>query len=313
MSFFKKRWVAVVLCVLMIVAALAISKPTTYQPESTASASQWGQENYESYTRYIHDEAGLLPDSTIKTVSRYNAASDYSYGCICGLVVLDDGKLELEEAAHDYADLLGLGSNDYLLVLDEADEDWYFAYGDNASYYVNNELEVIVKSAVNKAFSKPDKAMDELYEELADWYEDALPVAEQRPDSEHTVSVVGGSAIVIFLIIVLVLVAVFSALARVGRRWFGGWGPTIFVGRPWHHHRHHPPRPPHEPRPGPRPGPGPRPSSGPRPGGSPGHRSSPGAGGFGGGSRGSFGKGGGFGGSSRGGGGSRGGGFGGRR
>lgn len=302
MSFFKKRWVAVIICILLIVAALSIGRRTDYQPESAVSASDWGKENYEGYTRYVHDETGLLSSSTVRTVSRYNAAADYSYGSICGLWIAGEWKLgedeTVDDAAYEYSLALGLGDDDFLLILIEENEDWYFYYGANASYYINNELEVLVKGAVNKAFSKPDKAIEDFYEELADWYEEELPVADQRHEGGNVLSVVGGSALFILLIGLLIVVAVISSLVRVGRRCFGGWGPTIFVGRPWHHHH----RPPHGPgpRPGPDPRPGPRPSGGHRPsGGFGGSRGGGSRGGFGGGSRGSSGRGGGFGGGRR--------------
>lgn len=309
MKFFQKRWVAITLCVLMIVAALAIGQAknstTEYQPGSSTSAKNWQEENYGSYTRYIRDDAGLLSDETIRRVAEYNASSDYSYGSICGLWIAEDlGGEDLEELAFDYADELGLGSSDFFLLLDAESEDWYFACGDEVYYYKDNQLEILVIGAVSAIFTDTDEAVLELYEELFDWYAEELPLADAWENGSDSVMIAGGSVFFVGLIVLLVIAAVFSAMIRAGKRFVGragSWWPVLFLtGR-----RRHDPF-----GPAGRPGPGPR--NGPRPGGpsrfSGGPRSG-GAGGFGSSSRGGFNRGGGFGGGNRGG---RGG-FGGKR
>lgn len=313
MEFFKKRWVAVVLCIVMIVVALSIggtrTGSDTYQPENDSAAQQWGKENYETFTRYIQDDAGLLSDSTVASISKTNAALDYSYGSIVGLWTTNQSGLDLEDTAEKHFDEMGLGDWDFLFILNEYDNEWYFYYGDESSYYVDHKLEILVTGAVDTVFFKPDQAVKDLYADLEDWYEDTIPLAQQEQrHGEHVVTVVGRSALIVILLVLALIIAAVSALVGFGRRVWYGWRPRFFVGRPWHH------RPPHHnpgPGPGPRPNPGPRPSSG-----FGGYQPPRSSGGFGSSSRGgrSGGSGGGFGGSSRGGrSGGSGGGFGGRR
>lgn len=320
MKFLQKRWVAITLCVLMIVAAFGIAgrkqANAQYDPTDSGSAENWAGENYASYTRYVQDDAGLFSDKTIREISEYNARLDYYYGSICGVATATDlDGQDIVDAAYDSAELIGLGASDYLLFLDEGSSDWYFVPGEAASYYVDNRLEILVTGYMDTIFSDPDDSVRGLFRELEDWYSDTVPLADTKAEGSGNGTVAGGVILFVLLIVILIIIAVISSLARAGRRVVGGWWP-VFIGRsrPRYRVHHTPPpgpRPGPRPNPGPRPGAGSRPGAGPRPGGSSGRS---GSGGFGGSNRGSFGRsGGGFGGSSRGGGGGRGGGFGGKR
>lgn len=300
MKFFKKRWVAVTLCILMILAALSIgqvkSRVNVYDPSDQEMAEDWGEDNASSYTRYIYDEAGLLSSGTIGKLAEYNAAFDYTYGTIVGVGIaeLTDGS-DLEDHAFVLANEIGLGERDYFLLLDTDSQDWYFAYGEDAGVYADHRLEILVTGAMKEPFRNPDDTLLDLFDELEEWCADTLPVESERFDGGSMIRVAGGTILFVLLIIGLVLASVISAIGRAGRRFVhrsAFWGPTIHVRGP-HFHA------------GPRPGPGPRPTSGPRPGGSSMGGRKTGSGGFGSGSRGGFSRGGGFGGSR--------GGFGGKR
>lgn len=296
MKFFKKRWVAVTLCILMILAALSIgqvkSRVDSYDPSDHESAEDWGEDNASSYTQYVHDEAGLLKSGTIEKLAEYNAAFDYAYGAIVGvgIVELTDDS-DLEDFAFVLANEVGLGERDYFLLLDTGSQNWYFAYGEDAGNYVDHRLEILVTGAMKEPFRDPDDTLLELFDELEDWCQDTLPTESQRFDGGSMIRVAGGTVLFVLLIIGLVLASVISAIGRAGRRFVhrsAFWGPTIHVRGPHFHS-------------GPRPGPGPRPTSGPRPGGGSMGGRKTGSGGFGSGSRGGFSRGGGFGGGSRGG------------
>ncbi len=296
MGFFKKRWVAVALCVVMVIAAIGITsskeQKQEYRPDLESNAEAWGEANYSSFTSFIYNDDELLSDGAVREISQINASLDYAYGSICGLAVFHglDG-WSLEDAAYDLSGQLELGDSDCLLVVDTDSRDWYFVYGDEFSYYVDNELEILFRGIMEDAVKDPSGVLPEVYEELADWYEDNLPLADREGSSDG--DAVFGPLIV--LIFVLILVVAIGSAARTGSRVIRT-GPVFFVGG----HRHRPWR--HRPPPGPGPRPGPRPGGGSftsRP-----SRPSGRSGGFGGSSRGS-----GFGGSR--GGGSRGGGFGG--
>ena len=291
MKFFQKRWVAITLCVLMIAASLAISRARTskeYQPDSTSSAEAWGQDNYGSFTRYIRDDAGLLSEKTIRSLSEHNAALDYAYDSICGVAIVDLGIAsgKMADEAFDLGYEMGLDESDFFLLLDTKSRDWYFAYGTDAGQYIDHSLEVLLTGAMDEVFDKPEQTLTKLFDELGDWYGKHMPVSGSK-DGSSTIRTLSGTVLFVFLLVILIVISVISALIRAGRRMMwraSGWMPFLFLNQ----HHHHGPS-------GPNPNPGPRPRSGGR------------AGGFGGSSRGNFRGGGGFGG------GSRGGGFGGRR
>lgn len=306
MKFFQKRWVAVTLCILMILVAVGIGAAKsrqTYAPDSAASAEQWGRENAGAYASFIRDDADLLSDAAEKRICAVNGAMDYSYEGICGVattVSLPGG--DIETASYELFDEIGLGERDSLLVLDEETRDWFFVYGAELDYYVNNELELTLRSAMSGDFiGKADDAVYTAVDCLYDWCQDELPVSGQAARSGGSgVLVVVGVVFFVLLLILLIISVVVSAIARAGRRVVGGFsrGPVIFFG-PRINRRPPPPPPGFGPGFGPGPGRGPGPSSRP--------------GGFGGSSRSSGGSRGGFGGSSRSGGGRSGGGFGGSR
>ena len=173
MKFFQKQWVARILCFLMILAAFGIARnkqQTSYQPSSSSAVENWGEENHDAYTRYIMDKADLFSDSTVRKLSEYNAGLDYAYGSICGVATLSGlDEQDIESAAYDMAELLGLGSSDYLLLLEEQSQDWYFAYGDDASYYVDNHLEILVTGSMDTIYQDADDSVLEWFEYLQDW------------------------------------------------------------------------------------------------------------------------------------------------
>lgn len=322
MKFLQKRWVAVTLCILMIVSALTIGQLKEQRRVTSVPESVVVDENvqdYASYLRFIQDDAGLLSDETVQGISRMNATFDSSCRSVCGIGIMEQiESVFLEDAAFQMKDTLGLGERDFFLLLDVGSEAWYFVYGDEAAFYVDDQLERLVTDAMELVFQEPEQAISALYSELAVWYSGHMAEHSEAVQEYQGGYVAGGRALFVFLIVALIMVAVISSLLRAGRRFVGssgGWIPWVFFGgnRRRTYFRSDP-------------GYGPRPNPGARPGGTQfrgsgigrnagsGNRSNvPRSGGLGGSkNRGSSGRGGGFGGNSRGGS-SRGGGFGGHR
>ena len=301
MKLLKKRWFAVLVAVVLVVAAVAIGRSRsaanqTYQPESAAAAERWGEEHASSYTQFVEDGAGLFEADTLETIAAYNGALDYRFGTILAVVTQRTGG-DLEQAAYHAMDELGLGDSDFLLLLDSDAEDWYLAFGGDLSYYVDNALEILFRGNMGEIFTRSDRAILALFEGLEDWCGDNLPLAQTEQPRGSWLSTLGRLLLVIALLAALVITAVAVSAVRFGRRVVFGWRPWGF-GPFWRgpgYFRGPPPPPPgrdHHSGPG-------RPGGFDGPGGS--------RGGFGGSSRGGFSGRGGFGGSSRGGGGSRGG------
>lgn len=301
MKLLKQRWFAVVVAVLLVAAAVGLSQfrlrgSGDYAPESVTAAQQWGKENAAAYERFAEDGAGLFSASTLETIAAQNASLDYRFGTILGLYTLRGVSGDMEEAAYDAKDALGLGDGDFLLLLDSGAQDWYLVYGGDLSYYVDNELEILFRGAMSDLFRDPDRAVIDLYDDLTDWCADNLPLAQQEGSHTSLLSTIGKVLLVLMLLAALVIAFVAATAVRFGRRVVGGWrprffffGPGPFWRSPWRG-----PGPFGPPPPGSHHGPGPRPGGG-RPGGFGGSSR---GGGFGG-SRGGSSRGGGFGGSRR--------------
>lgn len=293
MKFFKNHTVAVVLTILAIAGCVVYGKLSA--PVSTKTGSSYAAENYSAYTKWVHDEAGLLSDSTIKTISTYNASFDKTYGSIVGVATVQDlGGEDIADYTTAYGQSMGLGQSDMLLLIDKGTDDWYLAYGDKISAYLNNDLQTTFTACLSNGSVTTDTndRLTDLFSQVDGWYANAVPKASG--------SSAGGGFAVFLIAMILVFVLLFGSMG-IGRRWygFGFWGP--FWGPIFFPHRF--PGGPHPPRD--HRGPGPR---GPF-GGSGGFGGSSRGGGFGGGFGGG-GRGGGFGGGGFGGGG-HGGGFGG--
>lgn len=338
MKFFQKRGVAVVVLILAIIAssawgiykAPAITEDVDGEKLDTSLSTA-------AYSQYVRDEADMLSGKTEEAVDLYNANWDQLFGSILAVVTLDTAD-DLDAAAWEWAGTLQLGESDAILVLAEAQQD-YYVLASGRFYDLLNELSAsFVDSCMADGAQKGnfDAAIQllcaSLHTELS---------ARYAASSEMS-----GTA-VRFIMLLIVLFVIWIMLDRVRykryrRRYLmpGMGTPSvvyrpIFWGRPRRRRAPRPPHPPRGPRPpqgggfgGPRPPMGggarpPRSGSSRRPSGSSfgtGSRS----GGFGGSRGGSFGgsRSGGFGGSSRGGfgggrsggfGGGRGGGFGGKR
>lgn len=340
MNVFKKRGVALTVLILAVIAAVIIgqlTKPSvdeTYKPESDATAQSWAKAHADSYTAYVQDGAGLFSSQTLQTLAQDNAALDYRYGGILGVVTV---KSLGDTTIKAYSDQICYGTDTYgngdlVLLVNEETGEWYVSPGDDISYYLNDELEILFTQNLGDSFwADPDGRIVTLFTQVSGWYAKNVPVSGQEAESKSSSGAGGIIVLVLTLFIIFVIVSFVLSLIAGVRRLVGGYGFFGPFWGPWWggwYHRHPrwfggfygaPPPPPHHGPGGPGGPGGPRPprSNGGSGFGGGGNR---GGGSFGGGSRGGFGGGGsrgGFSGGGRGGfggGGSRGGfGGGGRR
>lgn len=242
MSFLRKRWVAWTLCILMIIAALGIgqAKETKrgYDPSNAEFAEDWGAEHYASYTRFVKDESGLLSGEVIRMIASHNAALDYSYDSILGIGIIDGlGGRNMEDAAYDMGYEIGLGEQDYFLLLDTKSKDYWFVSGDDVAMYVDHQLEIVITENMAEVFTDPEDAFEDLFDDLEDWYRDHIPVSSSGEKNVHTAGIIGGSVFFVFLITVLIMAAVISACIRTTRRFIrrrSGFWPLLFIGNRFH-------------------------------------------------------------------------------
>ncbi len=295
------------------------------------------------FTRYLRDDAGVLDEDQEKAICTYNANWDYRYNSVAAVVTVDTvNGASMENLTYQWANDMGLGEGDAILLVAVDDGQYYLNYG--------NDFATIITSAVYSDLGAELGRQGLAGENIVNFYTAldgvyranfGLGNAERRLDMDTV-----GDGVLAVGFAVLVLVVIFILLSAIERsrfnayrtRWYGVAAPSV-VYRPvffwhgpgsWWYRRRWvapPPSPPHSPPP---------PSAGSGGGftsgfGGAGAKPSRGGGTFGGrptgtGTRGGFGgsfggshgggfRGGGFSGGRGGGfhGGSRGGGFGGRR
>lgn len=232
MKFFQKRWVAITLCVIMILSSFGISwskqKGHSSVPDDTDVVASWGKENYNAYMRYVSDDANLLSEGTEKKLAVYNAWFDYRHGSICGVATVKqlDGQ-SMEDAAEHAAERLALGSNDYLLLLDKDTQVMHLYCGEEASEYNNHRLDRLVAEEMDDMFRDTDDAMLDLFDDLEDWYEDTVPFTDRPSNAADKGTTVLGTILFVVLLLILVFCALISSMLRAGRRLIRGWMPTM--------------------------------------------------------------------------------------
>ena len=333
MNILRKRWVAVLLAVVMVAAAVAVGRwksGPVRAPHSTSAELDTTLPT-EAYETWVRDDSQVLSQETLKWVCTYNANWDTRYGSIVALATVDrveDG--DLASYTYDLSAEIGLGENDALLVLAIEPRDAYLGVGDRFAemlgrVYSTDDLGGAVGLLLDGYLYEDLQARDydngilALYAGLNEVY--GLTYGGGQTTPTHPLQ--GGWvnvavwAVAVFVILLILCSVIDSVRYASYRRRYPGLGTPPVVFRPilfwhgpgygWYRRRMAPPPPPPPGGPG-RPGGGffgggSRPGGGFTRGG--GFRSSPRGGGFS--------RGGGFGGARRGGGFSRGGGFGGRR
>ena len=334
MEFLKKRWVAVVILLLVMGLSICIGlmrAPDNATPPATDSAQSLDTSlDIEPYRTWLWDEADVLSTSAEDALCLYNANWDIRYQSLVAVAaVLDTDGQAIDDYAYALAEEIGLSSRDALLVVDAGATDAYLALGND---FLPGLTSADVTTLMDRDLYGPLQAGKcgegalALFSSL-----DAVYVKQYGHAVGGAPGYSAGSAgllssvfslVILLAVLLVVFTAIDTARYNAYRRTYYGVAAPPYVFRPllfwhgpsygWYRRRWHQPPPP-PPR-------GPRGPTPPRGGGfgggfssgrGGGFSSSSRSGGFSGGSRS-----GGFSGGSRGGGfggGSRGGGFGGRR
>ena len=257
MKFFKNRAAAIII----LAAAILLSslwglskKPVIEIPEGSVPLDTNLSTRYLS--DYIADEANVLSAGTEKTILLYNANWDKLIGGILGVVTVRGAEGGVEDAAWDWAERLGLGENDAILLLDTREEDYYLLPGGRFDACLANQPASFVDACLHDYVYVSDynSGVAALLGQLH------LSVSEyvRQPASAGGESEIANviAALAPVLILLIVLVFLFNMIDRMRYRiWYGRYGsmavPTV-VYRPifwWHRpgsrwFRRRPPPPP---------------------------------------------------------------------
>ena len=317
MKLLKNRaFAALVLIAVIVLSSLwGLSKrPMIEQPEGGVPLNQELDASW--FRQYVSDQAGVLSTGEENAIALYDANWDGMAGFILGVVTVKDAGGNVEDAAWDWGETLGLGENDGLLLIDVGAKEYSLAAGDTFYDYLSSAPSGFVDSCLYSGVQSG--AYGSAVLNLMGEIHLLLGSGGQSSGSTVTHLIFSLIPVLILLVVLVVLFNIIDGIRYSG--WYGRYGsmtvppvvyrPIFWWHRPgsrWFRRRHGPPPPPPPRGPGgfgggPRPpiGRGPRPpmGGGPRPpmGGGPKPPTPPRGGNFGGGSRGGS-----FGGGSRGG------------
>lgn len=166
MNVFKRTGVAVCLTALMIVAAVIIglaSRPRNL-PERISAGTSW----------YVDDQAKVLSSSTISQLQARNQALDTSMGVVIGCITCNYGRSDLYNYAMDQAENMGLGANDFVVVLDISGENYWLIQGSGlVDLFSDDDCAAYAYEYMEQPFAQGnyDQALLSLTDALTQWYQ----------------------------------------------------------------------------------------------------------------------------------------------
>ena len=174
MKFLQKRWVAVTLAVLMVVAAIGIGQVRGRMPEAAPAPGL----NYDldeslstkSVEKFLWDDGGVLSSDAKQRIHFYNANWNYRYESVVALVTTDSKVTDTETFAWDQALDMGLGEGDAILAISVQNQDYFIVPGNDFATILTNrvvsDLEDILSGDLNdRTILAFYEALDEVYKE----------------------------------------------------------------------------------------------------------------------------------------------------
>lgn len=141
MSFFRKRWVAWIVLILAIAAAVGLG--------------QLRRPANRGYDKYIDDRAGTLNAGAEQTIRDCDARWDSAYGVRLAVLTLPvTPDRDLTDLGYAWGDEIGLSEWDMVLVLTA--DNWTVCVGDEIWTYFNDTYQTRMSAAINGAVDDND-------------------------------------------------------------------------------------------------------------------------------------------------------------
>lgn len=172
MGVFKKTGVAWIITILMVLFAIGfgLAKPRlTPQPEPPNSFSD-GSDSW-----YVYDDADVLSADTERTLRARNQQLYDGLDVVIACVTTRDNQGNLGSFALDYAQTIGLGPNDFIVVLDIPGDNYWLVQGSGlVPLFSDEDCQSYAWNYMEDAFAQGDygTALLDLTDALAHWYED---------------------------------------------------------------------------------------------------------------------------------------------
>lgn len=167
MNPFKRTGVAVLLTAVMIIAAVGIGlarRPNRPTPDMQPGDFSW----------YVSDQAGVLTQAGIRQLQKNNQNLDSSMGVVIGCITCNYGKDDLYNYAMDQAEAMGLGANDFVVVLDISGENYWLIQGSGlVDVFTDDDCSSYAWEYMEQPFAQGDytQALLSLTDALTQWYQ----------------------------------------------------------------------------------------------------------------------------------------------
>ena len=174
MNILKKQGVAWVITAVMILLAIGIGSakaPVTPEPPPASIPTAPGSSDQPFY---VYDDASVLSaDEEIK-LSQLNGEMYAKFGTVVACVTTNYGKSDLYNFALDTAAGIGLGSYDFIVVLDISGENYWLVQGAGlVDMFSDDDCGDYAWNYMEDDFARGDygDALIDLANALYDWYQ----------------------------------------------------------------------------------------------------------------------------------------------
>lgn len=168
MNLLKKRGFAVAVTIVLILAAVVIGRakgPGDSHVSYSDGSGSW----------YVYDDANVLSSTTERTLRDRNQQLDDSMGVVVACVTCNYGKDDLYSYAMNYAETIGLGQYDFIVVLDISGENYWLIQGSGlVDLFSDDDCAAYAWDYMEEDFAAGnyDDALLNLTQALSRWYSD---------------------------------------------------------------------------------------------------------------------------------------------
>lgn len=192
------------------------------------------------YEKFLRDDAGVLSEEQEEAIRTYNANWDHRYNSVAAVVTVGTvNGAGMENLTYDWANDMGLGEGDAILLVAVDDGQYYLNYGD--------DFATIMTSAVYSDLGAELSRQGEAGENILNFYTALDGVYRANfglGNDERRTADAGTDAVLTVSIAVFALIAIFILLQAIERkrfsdyhaRYYGVAAPSV-VYRPiffWH-------------------------------------------------------------------------------
>ena len=173
MKLLKKQGVAWVIVAVMILFAIGMGSAKAPPKVEVPGSVGPGDSAAVVESFYVYDDAGVLSAKTEENLTRINLDLYEKLDVLVAVVTTNYGREDLYDYAMAYAGDIGLGGNDFIVVLDISGENYWIIQGANlVNWFTDEDCFDYAWNYMEEFFARGDydSAAQNITEALAHWY-----------------------------------------------------------------------------------------------------------------------------------------------